>query len=297
VDARTDIWALGCVLSELVTGTSAFEAPTQIQLGAAILERDPVPLRQKVAEASPELEALVLRCLAKDPAERFQDVAELATALYPFGPRRGRISAERCHQVLRGKSSAIIEFASVPPPSSDDDVTSLRNPQFSAVPSSMPKLEPLRTSTPATLTSMDDPKAFRPKGRGAVIAAVLAVAAALGIGLGMRVPTVDSPVPSTAAAGQQVTAPALTQPTRAAAPVLHAVSAAEEPVMLPKPAVSADDAVLDVEAPRAKPPTRAQRAAAAAAAAAAKREAQAKAKPATPKRAATADDSEPDVGY
>jgi serine/threonine protein kinase len=300
VDARTDIWALGCVLSELITGTSAFEAPTQVQLGAAILERDPVPLRQKVAEVSPQLEALVLRCLAKDPAERFQDVAELATALYPFGPRRGRISAERCHEVLRGKSGVRIEFNSVAPPPSDDDVTSLRNPKVSGIPSPLPKLEPLRTSTPATLTSMEDPTTFRPQGgRGIAIAAVLAVAAAVGITLGMRARTVDSPVPR-AAAGEQKAAPAPTPAAVTPTPAVRTGGPAEEPVMLAKPAASASSsAVREVEAPRAKStPTRAQRAAAAAAAAAAaKREAQAKAKLVAPKRSVTIDDGEPDVGY
>jgi eukaryotic-like serine/threonine-protein kinase len=298
VDARTDIWALGCVLSELITGTSAFEAPTQIQLGAAILERDPVPLRQKIAEASPQLESVVLRCLAKDPAERFQDVAELATALYPFGPRRGRLSAERCHEVLRGKSGVIIELNSVPPPSSlsDDEVTSLRNPQVSAIPSAMPKLEPLRTSAPATLTSMEDPTRFRAKGRGVAIAAVLAVAAAVGITLGMRAPTVDSPVPP-AAAGEQRTAPALSPVAVTPTPVVRPGGPAEEPVMLAKPAASVSSgAAREVDAPRTKS-TRVQRAAAAAAAAAAKREALAKAKPAAPKRAVTVDDGDPDVGY
>jgi serine/threonine protein kinase len=297
VDARTDIWALGCVLSELISGTSAFEAPTQIQLGAAILERDPVPLRQKVADAPAELEALILRCLAKDPNDRFQDVAELASALYPFGPRRSRLSAERCHEVLRGKSGVVIEFASVPPPPSDDDaVTELRNPGalLSAIPSA-PGLGPLRTSSPATLSSMPDPT-FRPKSRGLVVAAVLGVSAVVGITLGLSGRGVDtSPVPQSAAAGPQATAPARTAavvaPTAAVRP-----GATEEPVMLPTPS-AASDAALEV-APRSKPPTRAQRAAAAAAAAAAaKREAQAKAKPAAPKRAATADDSEPDVGY
>jgi serine/threonine-protein kinase len=297
VDARADIWAVGCVLSELISGTSAFEAPTQIQLGAAILERDPVPLRQKIADAPPELEALILRCLAKDPNDRFQDVAELASALYPFGPRRSRLSAERCHEVLRGKSGAAIEFASVPPPSDDDAVTALRNPValLSAIPSA-PGFEPLRTSSPATLSSMPDPT-FRSKRRGVAIAAVLGVSAVVGIVLGLRGGGVETgAVPHAAAAGPEALAAARTSAVVAKGAGVRP-GAAEEPVMLPTPSVTSSNAALEVGAAR-KPPTRAPRAAAAAAAAAAaKREAQAKAKPAAPKRAATADDSEPDVGY
>jgi serine/threonine-protein kinase len=61
VDARTDIWSLGCVLFELLTGTVAFNEPSLMQLSAAILEHDPVPLRELVPEAPIELEDVVLR--------------------------------------------------------------------------------------------------------------------------------------------------------------------------------------------------------------------------------------------
>jgi serine/threonine-protein kinase len=298
VDARTDIWALGCVLSELITGTSTFEAPTQIQLGAAILERDPVPLRQKLADAPPELEAIVLRCLAKDPNDRFQDVAALALALYPFGPRRSRLSAERCHEVLHGTSGVVIEFNSVPPPS-DSDKTLLMGAPLSAIPASVSGLEPLRTSTPATLSSMPEPT-FRPKGRRVVVAAVVAVAAAVGATLGLR-SGASGPLAASHDATAGAQAPATSHASTAAAPTVAAPSvaapsvAAEEPVMVPSPTVSALSAPLELT-PRAKP-SRPQRAVNAAAAAAAKREAQAKAKSAAPKRAPGVDDSEPDVGY
>jgi eukaryotic-like serine/threonine-protein kinase len=297
VDARTDIWALGCVLSELITGTSAFEAPTQIQLGAAILERDPVPLRQKIKDVSPELEAIVLRCLAKDPAQRYQDVAELALALYPFGPRRSRISAERCHEVLRGKSGVVMEFNSVPPPpSSDDDaVTALRQPLLSAIPSSAPSHTPVRTTSPATLTSIGEPPPFKRNGRGMLVLAAVAVAALIGIGLGLRDGAVPAASVPHAAATLQPT-PGAPAAVAAAERPASRTSAIEEPVMLPAAAPTPSTEALEVEAPRPKP-TRAQRAAAAAAA---KREAAAqaaKAKPVAVKRAAPSDDSEPDVGY
>jgi serine/threonine-protein kinase len=66
-----------------------------------------------------ELEAVILRCLEKDPARRFHDVGELAIALYPFAPRRARISAERCCYVLKnaGLSDAEFELPSMNPPS------------------------------------------------------------------------------------------------------------------------------------------------------------------------------------
>jgi len=118
IDARTDIWSLGCVLYELLTGTAAFDAPSLTQLSATILEQSAPPLRSLCPTAPLELEAIILRCLEKDPARRFHDVGELAIALYPFAPRRARISAERCCYVLKsaGLSDAEFELPSVLPP-------------------------------------------------------------------------------------------------------------------------------------------------------------------------------------
>jgi eukaryotic-like serine/threonine-protein kinase len=123
VDERTDIWSLGCVLFELLTGTTAFDAPTLMQLSAAILEKEPTPLCTLLPDASPELEAVVARCLEKDVSKRFQNIAELAVALYPFAPRRARISAERCSYLLRdaGLPSVEIEIGSVAPPGAHSD--------------------------------------------------------------------------------------------------------------------------------------------------------------------------------
>jgi serine/threonine-protein kinase len=121
VDARTDIWSLGCVLFELLTGTVAFNEPSLMQLSAAILEHDPVPLRELVPDAPPELEEVVMRCLEKDADNRYGNIAELAIALYPFAPRRSRISAERCYHALKNAGLDCPEFEteiqSVFPPS------------------------------------------------------------------------------------------------------------------------------------------------------------------------------------
>jgi serine/threonine-protein kinase len=123
IDSRTDIWSLGCVLYELLTGTAAFDAPSLTQLSATILEASAPPLRALCPNAPLELEAIIMRCLEKDPARRFHDVGELAVALYPFAPRRARISAERCCYVLKSAGLSTVDFelpSMVPPPGSPE---------------------------------------------------------------------------------------------------------------------------------------------------------------------------------
>src|SRR6185436_5218965 len=96
VDGRTDIWALGCVLYELLTGVAAFSSPSIMQICAMILERHPPSLREIDSAIPAELEAIVARCLEKEPRLRFQSVGDLAAALAPFAPERARHWVERC---------------------------------------------------------------------------------------------------------------------------------------------------------------------------------------------------------
>lgn len=106
VDHRSDVWALGSILFELVTGRPIFEAPSASALCAMIAMDPPIPLRARLPSAPPGLEAVILRCLHKDPAGRFQDVAQLAEALAPFGTERGRASATRVSRVVRSSGSS-----------------------------------------------------------------------------------------------------------------------------------------------------------------------------------------------
>jgi serine/threonine protein kinase len=99
LDARADQWSLGCVLYELLTGNAPFERMSLMQACAAVLEDEPLPLRDACPDAPPELEQAVMRCLRKDPAQRFADIAEFARAIAPFASRSAKC-AERCAELL-----------------------------------------------------------------------------------------------------------------------------------------------------------------------------------------------------
>jgi len=84
VDKRTDIWAFGCVLYEMLTGTRAFGGETISDSIAAILGREPDWTRLP-AQTSPPVRKLLERCLQKDPRLRLRDVGD---ALADLGPER-----------------------------------------------------------------------------------------------------------------------------------------------------------------------------------------------------------------
>src|SRR5882724_3063822 len=110
VDQRADIWAVGCVLYELVTGRVPFEAETMPQLCTLILHAEP-PLPRTIRPELPEaLEQVIMRCLRKDRHQRYDNVAALAMDLAGFAPDAGPRSAERISKVLStsGISSAAL---------------------------------------------------------------------------------------------------------------------------------------------------------------------------------------------
>ncbi len=80
VDSRSDIFAFGTVLYEMVTGRRPFEGETRMSVLAAILKVEPVPVTE-IAEVPPELERLILRCLRKQPERRMQHMDDLKIAL------------------------------------------------------------------------------------------------------------------------------------------------------------------------------------------------------------------------
>jgi eukaryotic-like serine/threonine-protein kinase len=81
VDARTDVYAVGLLLFEMLAGRSAFQGGTDMENALARLTTSPPPLRALRPDVPNELEAITTRCLALDPANRFPDAATLRAAL------------------------------------------------------------------------------------------------------------------------------------------------------------------------------------------------------------------------
>jgi len=106
VDARTDIWAIGVVLYELLTGRVPFSAETLPEICGLILTAVPPAVRDHAPGVPDGLQNVVRRCLEKDRERRFSNVSELAYALSPFGSRATSRSVERIARIL-GASSVL----------------------------------------------------------------------------------------------------------------------------------------------------------------------------------------------
>ncbi|HTR02555.1 MAG TPA: protein kinase [Thermoanaerobaculia bacterium] len=153
-DARTDIFALGSVLYEMLTGRRPFTGSSNATLISAILTSDPPSISSLQPVSPPELDGLVRTCLAKDPAERWQSAHDVELQLKAIGgsgsaaraasvPRAARRSwipwtiavlaaAIAAAALLRGRRppaapSPLIRFAVSPPPDASFDSNTVEN--------------------------------------------------------------------------------------------------------------------------------------------------------------------------
>ncbi len=100
VDGRTDVWSLGVVLYQLLTGRGPFNGTTMTELCARILQEPHAPIRATRPDVPFEIETVVARCLEKDRVRRFASVADLAEAIAPFGGQGAAMSAERARRLI-----------------------------------------------------------------------------------------------------------------------------------------------------------------------------------------------------
>jgi tRNA A-37 threonylcarbamoyl transferase component Bud32 len=179
VDHRSDIWSLGIILYRIVSGRAPFEAETIHAYLWRVAVDPPTPLSQLLPGASTAFTAVLERCMQKDAQDRPQSVAELASALAPFGTLRGQASLRSVLAFARSQPASLAHAdrrTPAPPPPGD-----------------------------ATASAWT-PGGARPKpasARGLLLAGAATFVVVLGVGwLGLRRmgTEVQAPSPSTAAA-------------------------------------------------------------------------------------------------
>lgn len=171
VDARTDIWALGVILHEMISGSLPFTADTVSGMLVSVVMDTP----SLVTDAPYELAKLIHRCLEKDPKDRPRTVAELARALAPYATDDGKAQASRVNTVL-----------STPPEDGDADAdasgsiapVSIPVPDVTSNPRSAPTRPSLRAihAGDARRRANDDARAERSRTMARV-----AIGAAIGV--------------------------------------------------------------------------------------------------------------------
>ena len=112
-DARTDLFAFGAVLYEMVTGKRAFEGKSQAHLIAAIISVQPDPISKTIPSAPPALDFLVERCLAKDPDQRVQTATDVVAKLRWIAERGSAGGAQTQHATRRRFTLAQSALAAV----------------------------------------------------------------------------------------------------------------------------------------------------------------------------------------
>ncbi|HEX8790142.1 MAG TPA: serine/threonine-protein kinase [Polyangiaceae bacterium] len=232
VDARADIWSIGAILHSLLTGDPPYDGESNADVSAKIIRDAPTPIRQIRPDVPKEIEDIILRCLEKEPAARFADVAELAHTLAAVTQRESiKASAARVARGAAGVAPTLMSRRSDPP--------------AAAAPPSMPT-GPTRTASAWGETGRHDVPPARGRTALRVGGTLLAAAALVAIGALGVTRLRPAPAPASAASSipvppsLAVTAPAAPEPSAPPAPAASSAAAeatSAAPMLPPKPAL------------------------------------------------------------
>jgi eukaryotic-like serine/threonine-protein kinase len=261
VDSRSDIWAMGVVLFQLLTARWPFEADSMPELCLKVVSDPPLSLAALRPDVPQGMVGVVERCLSKDPAKRFAQAGELASALEPFAPPASRVFAERARLAIEGGAQRLARSdADALPGSTEVSTTSL----------SASGGERAGTNTPATSAAWGTERregASAPEARrgraAAMVIGVSAVGAAASVVLAfaLRRPLTDGtppsgPVSSSAAPDKSAPTPMAQHETIVALPAPALLSSgAREPAVPVAPASGASETTpsfREASAPPAK---------------------------------------------
>ncbi|HSY25112.1 MAG TPA: protein kinase [Polyangiaceae bacterium] len=106
VDVQTDVWALGAILCELVTGRIPFDGQSLPEVYTKIVAHPQPSIREWAPSLPVGLEDVILKCLRTNRSLRYRDVGDLAAALSEFAPKRAAASVDRIARTLEARKSA-----------------------------------------------------------------------------------------------------------------------------------------------------------------------------------------------
>ena len=212
VDSRSDIWSLGTILYELLMGELPFRGSNALDLLAAVAS-DPMPsVRQRRPDVSPELEAVIAKCLEKKPNDRYDSVASFAQALAPHAPPSSLPTVSRISGIQRTPSAGSLPSGSL-----------AEGGTLRSTPSRMPGGDSVSThpsiTPPAgekhTITDFGRSQAHKPSSRSRLVLAASAGGLLLVVGLFVFASRARSGGDSAASAAPAAQTPETTLPVTA----------------------------------------------------------------------------------
>ena len=242
-EPRSDMWAFGVILYELLTGALPFRGENVGEILVAILEKTPTPLASIVPGLSPGLVLVVERCMRRNVDERFTNLAELAEALAPYATKRAQSIAHirTSMKVLEDRPTA---STSTGARVGADDPTALAAPA--------PGVQTNDSWSGASPTV----RRARPSSRTRAFAALVTIATfAAGIAVVLLMGSGPAPAPSSAATTTSAPSPETATPTASASAstAVDAETSSPTPMVAPSMPVPSALATTRPRRPSAPP--------------------------------------------